>query len=239
VTQVRFVNEAAGEYWFKLHLIGIDAPPDSLPEMAAPLGERSVVRVPVDNPLAEEVVLTPSTSNARNFAVSPKQIVIGPMGTGEFIVEYSPTSVEAIERGVVSIAGTKVARWNYDVTGRGRPPAPFPGTEVAAVIRHTTTSALMFTNPLATELKVDVTFESEVEGVFVLMLKKTKNVAVPPFGSLQLPFSFCPETMATHEGQIVLEAHSAEGAEALRWVYPVKGTAEVRATQHPHPNPWI
>jgi hypothetical protein len=224
---VRFVNEAAGEYWFKLHLIGTDAPPDALPEMSAPLGERCAVRVPVDNPLAEEVVLTTSTSNARNFPVRPKEVVIGPMGTGEFLVEYCPSSVEDVEHGVVSIGGSKVARWNYEVKGRGSPPNAFALTEVAAVIRHTTTSALLFMNPLASDLKLDVRFECEVEGVFALMMKRTKSVAVPALGSLQLPFSFCPETMATHEGTIVLEAARTDGHEPLRWLYPVKGMAEV------------
>jgi len=109
------------------------------------------------------------------------------------------------------------------------PPSKMEETEVAAVIRQQQSSYLNFMNPFPSSLQVNIRIETEHEqGIFTLMVKRTRNVTVAPFSSLQIPFSFCPESMATHVAEIVVEAEGVEvEGVPLCWIFPIKGSAEV------------
>lgn len=58
---------------------------------------------------------------------------------------------------------------------------------MAAVIRQQQSSYLNFMNPFPSSLQVNIRIETEHEqGIFTLMVKRTRIVTVAPFSSLQV-----------------------------------------------------
>ena len=66
--KVSFTNEKVGEIWYLLDLRALEAEPYVAPTVETMLGNASTIELPVENPLAEEVVLSVFVSDEEHFS---------------------------------------------------------------------------------------------------------------------------------------------------------------------------
>lgn len=220
---VTFLSPTLGEFWYRLELNGLEPEVTDVPEMTAEVGTRAATILEVDNPLGEEVVLKLGSTNPRNFSFSPAQLLLPAFGSGKFQVEYVPSTLNEVETGIITASNEKAGTWTFDVRGTGTAPTVMDPTEIFTTLGQGGSGMVTFTNPFKYALSLAIDLEtSEEPGVFVMMMQRMTGVKVPPFGQLQMPFTFNPTRMSRHEAMLVL---SSEGSD-LTWRFPIEGMAE-------------
>jgi hypothetical protein len=83
---------------------------------------------------------------------------------------------------------------------------------------------LTFKNPFKEPSTVHVHIEAEDTKIFALLLKRNK-FSIGPLGSLQIPYSFSPQTMTESKATIIVSM-----SKQLVWKYPLRGIAESAST---------
>merc|ERR1719253_2452854 len=93
---------------------------------------------------------------------------------------------------------------------------------VVSQVHKTMSSTITFKNPFLEGTTVLVLLESSSgKDVYTLLNKKAK-IQVGPLATVQIPFSFCPTSMAQHSADIIISTQKPP----LQWVYRVTGVAE-------------
>jgi hypothetical protein len=94
----------------------------------------------------------------------------------------------------------------------GGTPQPNPNRVVTSPIRLQTTSLS--------------------ENVFRLMLKnRNSGITLPPFGTLQIPFTFSPAAMREYNAMIIVSVIENNSNDEITWKYIVNGIAEATTTE--------
>jgi len=83
---------------------------------------------------------------------------------------------------------------------------------------------LTFKNPFREPSSVNVHLETEDNKIFSLLLKRNK-FNIGPLATLQIPYSFSPNTMTESKATIVISM-----SKQLVWRYPLRGIAESAST---------
>jgi len=221
---VHFVSDAVGEFWYKLSLKATTAVEEMVEEMVCEVGTRTSRMVAVQNPLGEEVMLSASSSNTRNFTVSPSQLVIPPYGLADVSIEYIPSSLNEVETAEVTLQDPSVGVWVFKCSGHGLTPTVMETTYVTAGIGQSASSMVTFTNPFPAAISIALSLKTEEKaGVFGIMVKRMRGITMAPFANLQIPVAFSPERMALHKGELLVEV---EGGDAIVWTFPLEGVSE-------------
>ncbi|KAI9205277.1 uncharacterized protein BJ171DRAFT_615867 [Polychytrium aggregatum] len=250
IGSIKFRNDAVGEFWYQLDLESTDLPPIPLTEMSCPLGKCAFQLVTIENPFDYPIVLELRLSNITDFQVvhpvisaqklakmkrislsNTASVTLEPFERSEVQLIFWPSSLTEIRQGSLHIMSSAIGNTEYLIKGRGLLPETMEEFVVSAELDQTTTSVLVFTNPLVDPIPVKIALKpsdafSGSASDFALILNKKSKYSVGGLENLEIPFNFTPKTMGKASAQIVVEM-----SEKLAWVYPIRGIAE---TSMPH-----
>lgn len=223
---VTFRDARLGEFAFELDLTPLEAKPIKLPKMSAAVGLFDSTTVSIENPLDDEVLLDLSCDNRANFSFSPNKVLLPPFGVGKFDVRYSPSSMGPEERGTITATSQRAGTWTFAAVGVGALPGDMPKRDVYVTCGETGHDQIVFKNPFDRALTVSLTLETrtfaEDDPFAIAGLKRHKNVLLPAFGVLHVPFTFSPKRMMRHDATLVV---SDDGSD-LAWRFPIVGSPE-------------
>eukprot|EP00899_Mesostigma_viride_P006782 jgi/Mesvir1/16104/Mv08394-RA.5 len=228
---VRFTSDKLGEFWYELDLRAQGCPPRALPQLVAEVGTRASYPITVENPLREAVTLRAYSSNTRNFNIVPPVITLPPHGHARATVEYTPSSLDDVEEGVVELSDAAAGKWEFLCTGCGSEPTVMPPTLVTSTISTSSFATLVFRNPFPYAASVTVSLEEDRstgggDGCFSLLLKRSRAVPLAPFGTLSIPISFTPQLMVEHRASVTVAMAASGGNKELCWRFPLSGISE-------------
>lgn len=95
---------------------------------------------------------------------------------------------------------------------------------VSTYVGNSTSAMLTFKNPFKDPMAINVDLETDNEYVFTLLLKR-KKFNIGPMASMQIPYSFSPQTMSETKATIIISM-----SKTLVWKYPIRGIAESAST---------
>ena len=224
-----FSNDRVGEFWYRLSLVAHAAPATVLAEMCCAVGDVCSQPITLNNPTAEEISLTSTIDNRRNYSIRESNVTIPSYGSTIVLLDYTPSSLSGEEHAHVEFSHPQFGKWEYDVVGTGLKPSRMKETIVAASINESSSTMFTFRNPFPKDLVVTVSLRSDdsscEEGVFKIMSKRVK-ARLNGFGQFQIPIGFFPRTITEYRSNIFIE-NTGE----LNWKYPLLGIAE--APVHP------
>jgi len=222
---VVFVNDRVGEFWYDLDMIAEDAPAIDIPQMECELGRTRIHTETIENPSGQEVVLKHRSTNKINFKVLQQRIVLPPLDSVDVQFEYSPSTLGQKEQAQVVIEHPTVGQWVYNLTGIGLHPTEVKNVSVVAQVNRAVSNTISFRNPFleATQATMMLECDEASRGAFTLLNKKPK-LHVGPLGSVQIPYSFCPSSMAQVTANLVVTVTKPQGN--LAWTYRLQGIAE-------------
>jgi hypothetical protein len=158
---------------------------------------------------------------------------------------YKPSNVADAYNATITFTSNKVANlnfrsslnqgdWIYQAKGHGILPTVMESTTVIGALGQLTRNDLVFTNPLEEPIDLKVEFEYEKKedsnGLALLDIidnsqSDTVEISIPPLDSMQIPFSFFPQTMhKQYTGTIqVVDKKNPK----FTWSYPIVGIPQV------------
>ena len=218
---IMFSNDQVGEFWYRLSLNANPAPPTVLPSMCCAVGDISSQPILLANPTGEEVNLSCSIDNRRNYTLRDVNILIAPYDQVNVILDYAPSSIKTPEKAIITFSHSRLGDLVYHVEGTGIKPSRMKETVVVASIGSTVSTFFGFRNPFPTEIPLDVYLEGEnKDDAFRIVIKKLKSV-LPGFANLQIPIAFSPTHITAYQCSIILRS-----SDDLTWTYPLRGIAE-------------
>lgn len=217
-----FFNEMVGEFWYDLELLAEAAPPEELSLMECELGRVAQTTVKIENPTGHDLVLKHRSTNKVNFRVLQQRVVLPPLETATFTIEYSPSNFEVEEDAQIIFEHATMGQWIYKLKGIGLAPAEANNVTVVAQVNRPASATITFKNPFLETIHAHIILESENErGVFTLLNKRAK-VQLGPLASTQIPFLFSPQSMTQHLAELAVRVTKPR----LTWTYVIQGVAE-------------
>lgn len=226
IGKISFVNEKIGEFWYKLLLTAIPAPPMQIDLIECMVGLTETVQVPIENPLTEQVSLTVSISDPDHFSISPDIVKLGPYAQTFFDVIFKPSSLSDIVEGEISLSHPNFGEMKYLVRGKGLLPGIMPSTELFSPLGDTGSHTIPFRNPFPFPLPVDFIL-SDSAPAFSLVLRKATDVVIPARSTFPIGVGFSPRRLGEYKNNI--QARSSIGGLNLLWCFPLTGMAESAA----------
>lgn len=159
----------------------------------------------VDNPIGKAIVLNVANSNSRNFSVSPSVISVGPYGSANVNIKYTPSSISEVETAEITLSHPEVGEYTYRCRGSGSRPTTMTQIVATAGVGRTTSQIASFKNPFPSPYVFTTYLETDgPDKVFELLLRKHR-VTLNPFVMLQIPFAFHPVRMTDYRATLVVE----------------------------------
>jgi hypothetical protein len=215
------LNEKVGEFWYDLNLIAEENPEANLQLLECELGKIAHHFVELENPTGKEHFLDFKNSNPTNFDIIPDKIVLPPFENVQVRIQYSPTNLDVIESGNIIFENPQIGKWRFYVEGKGLVPTMMEPQPISTAVNSSTSSMLSYKNPFKEATTVEVFLkDDDNQRIFALLLKRNK-FNIGPLGTLQIPYSFSPETMTESRATIVVKM-----TKQLQWRYPLRGIAE-------------
>jgi len=250
---VAFTNESAGEFWYKLNLVSTPCSTVKLEDMGCAIGGKTKQRVFIQNPLGKEIKMQSNCFNSRNYAIVPGGPKLPPYGEGFFDVVYTPSSLGEDETSRIEVTNSELGNFVYSVTGKGELPGLMDEEHCpVSIVNDQTTYPFKFRNPFNAALTVDIVLETEgddavlagvgspsadsfasskmedkvvVNEIFRLLPKKTREIVMAPFTSIQIPISFSPDSIEEKGARLIVRGEIGMKRD-LVWIYNVRGLAE-------------
>ena len=169
---VVFSSNLVGEVWYRLILNAEEPPAVVLDKMSAAVGARAVQTIKITNPSPDEIKLTGSCSNPRNFGLQPVTLTLARFETKEVNVVYSPSSLDMVEESSVIFSNANYGNWRYEVSGTGRPPSVMDTIVVSCTIGEKASGNVNFRNPFPEPMDVDVELVLGDE-CFIILLEES------------------------------------------------------------------
>ena len=121
----------------------------------------------------------------------------------------------------------------FELSGEGLQPSIMPVITLRAGLHSNATHILSFTNCLdhATFFSVDLHSGDTTPDNFCLLMKRTRSILLHPGVTMDIPISFAPEDMRTHDVTVLVTAEERRERQShggLVWRYPVVGQPEFR-----------
>eukprot|EP00002_Diphylleia_rotans_P025649 TRINITY_DN5079_c0_g1_i5.p1 TRINITY_DN5079_c0_g1~~TRINITY_DN5079_c0_g1_i5.p1 ORF type:complete len:2913 (-),score=444.38 TRINITY_DN5079_c0_g1_i5:284-9022(-) len=218
---VSFFNESVGEFWYQLNLLSKEANPQDLGLLESEIGKTAEYNVLVENPLPEDVVLRLISSNPRSFFFKRSDYLIPGDGSIEIPIIYCPSTLDQVEVATIKFESSSIGNFTYHISGKGVKPNTMDEIVVSSIVGQTGSSLVVFKNPFASPTTVDIKLDKSGRSPFELLTKKTHSITLPPFGELQIPFSFSPDKLSTWNCTVDVKLR-----EDLHFLFPVKGLGE-------------
>lgn len=129
--------------------------------------------------------------------------------------------MDVIESGNIIFENPLIGKWRFYVEGKGLIPTMMEPQPISTAVNSSTSSMLSYKNPFKEATTVEVFLkDDDNQRIFALLLKRNK-FNIGPLGTLQIPYSFSPETMTESRATIVVKM-----TKQLQWRYPLRGIAE-------------
>eukprot|EP00767_Chilomastix_cuspidata_P004467 gnl/Chilomastix_cuspidata/4610.p1 GENE.gnl/Chilomastix_cuspidata/4610~~gnl/Chilomastix_cuspidata/4610.p1 ORF type:complete len:4471 (+),score=485.10 gnl/Chilomastix_cuspidata/4610:114-13526(+) len=208
---VFFTSAVAGDFWYKLNLIGLPPIADELTPFSTPVGIKQETNFTIFNPLEEptefsiEFEEAPAEGFHQFYTVPQRQIVVPPMSEADLVVGFNPLFVDRTVSNtlkIVSNGGEYVVR----LTGKGTLPKPMSTHLITAPPSVGSSSVMIFTNPFSVRLQASVklNFSDKPSPLLSLMVKKPRDLSIPPHGTLQIPLQFSPTHLTSLHGDVTV-----------------------------------
>jgi len=101
-----------------------------------------------------------------------------------------------------------------------------PVVNAASALTCSTVTILSFANPLDYAEHFNIKLHGKDVGHFCCLLKQTSEILLNPGVALDVPISFSPEIMKTHECHLTISVDS--NSQPLKWHYPIIGQPQLR-----------
>ena len=232
---ITFQNDTVGEFWYKLDLLAHPASPIRIDTIECMVGSSRGIQVPIENPLAQSVMLTTKSFDPRHFNVTPENISLGPYSQDTFEVRFCPSSLNEHISSEIIISHPSLGDIVYEVSGKGLLPGIMSTISIAAPMKEIGSHTILFRNNFSHPLPLDIILcEDENKGgsVFSLLLRKSTGLVVAPDSSLQVGVSFSPNKLCDYNATV--EFRSSVAGHNFLWCYPICGLAEA-GTAHKLP----
>jgi len=232
---ITFQNDSVGEFWYKLELLAHPASPIPIDTIECMVGSSRGILVPIENPLAQAVVMTTKSCDPRHFNINPETISLGPYSQDTFEVRFCPSSLNDHVSSEVIVSHPSLGDIVYEVSGKGLLPGIMPTINIAAPMKEIGSHTILFRNNFSHPLPLDVVLcEDEGKGgpAFALLLRKSTGLVVAPDSSLQVGVSFSPNKLCDYNA--TAEFRSSVAGHNFLWCYPLCGLAEA-GTAHKLP----
>ena len=224
---ITFQNDSAGEFWYKLVLEAHPATAIVIDPIECMVGSSKAANVPIENPLAQSVVLSAESFDPKHFSVSPEFISLGPYSQDTFEVRFCPSSLNEDVATEIVVSHPSLGDMVYEVSGRGLLPGIMPPINISAPMKEIGSHTILFRNSFTHPLPVDVFLCEDVDGndcAFTLLLRKSTGLVIAPESSLQVAISFSPTRLCDYHARV--EFRSSLGGHNFLWCYPICGLAE-------------
>ena len=104
-TSVKLQHDTVGEFWYLVKAVATPVEEQPIPVIEGPLGETTLMGVPVTNPLDRTLTFAITSSNESCFTTScGNEIALGALATEDLIVQYTPHSLNLEEKAVITLS---------------------------------------------------------------------------------------------------------------------------------------
>eukprot|EP01079_Euglenida_sp_SAG-EU17-18_P004709 gene4709-858_t len=207
--EMSFFNLDVGEFWYKLHLVGVDPEPEQLADAHCDLGKTVSRRVTLHNILDQPVALEVEYTNDESFIVHP-----------------NPDTM-------VTFSCAELGQWIFKLRGFGRLPTAMEPVKVTAAANELASGSVVFRNPYPHQRRFLVQLQcptDESSEAFKLLLRK-QTVSLGPGQTHNIPFLFRPKHLAEHSGTILVHLlQEGKASDEVMWQYPIVGLVEAMPT---------
>lgn len=232
IGRINFINDKVGEFWYKLNLSALPAEPSDLEMIECMVGNSTVIKVPFDNPLPNEVTLNVEVSDPEHFLVTPDTVTIGPYSQSSFDLTFIPSSLTEIATADIFLTHPSFGVVHYRAKGTGCLPGILPTANMFAPLGDMGSHIIQFHNCFNHPLPIDIILnddKSSGDSAFQLLSRKTTDIVMAPKSSLQINVSFSPKRLGQYETN--MQIRSVISGRNLLWCYPIVGMAESGSPQ--------
>lgn len=222
---ISFNNDDIGEFWYRLSLVGKDAPPQQL-NFQCEIGKSTTQEVFLQNPLDTECTMIISNTNEVNYTIVPQQVVLRPNSSTRVAITYIPSAIQSGQEALIRLFHSSAGLWEFKCRGTGLPPTKMDSITCIAQVGRMSSVNVMFRNPFPTPKRFVVSLNS-TDNVFSLMQKKS-SLTLGPFQTAQISVAYQPQSIAAHTASVVAQLVQDQQIEAadLVWEFPIAGVAE-------------
>ncbi|KAG5479150.1 hypothetical protein LSCM1_03003 [Leishmania martiniquensis] len=228
--RLSLVSEAAGEFWYELHMTVTEAEAESLPFPPTPIGQSQVMQVHLPNRSDVNSVLTVESTDAACFGVRPPRVVLPAHSESIIDVVFTPRCVGVEQTALVTLRDPELGCWRYECAGMGTPPLPAEPLSCTCTIGTTATLLLPFTNVLKRDTALEVRLRGDTAA---FALRTVPSSAVAAGASVSLLVAFTPSLVKRHDAvvEICPAVRRDDKTCDVTWSYPIEGFCVYRQTQ--------
>ncbi|GET88634.1 hypothetical protein, conserved [Leishmania tarentolae] len=228
--RLSLVSEAAGEFWYELHMTVTEAEPEPLPFPPTPIGESQVMQVRLPNRSDVSSVLTVESTDVACFGVRQTRVVLPAHSESVVELVFTPRCVGVEQTAVVTLRNPELGCWRYRCAGTGTAPSTAETLSCTCDVGATSTLLLPFTNVLNQDTKLEVQLSGDTTA-FSLQTVPTGMVAAG--ASVSLAVTFKPSLVKRHSAVVEVRpaVRRADKAYDVTWTYPIEGFCVYRQTQ--------
>jgi hypothetical protein len=157
---VRFFNPQLGEVSYAVQLTALPAPPIELAPFVTPAGATHYRNYSINNPTSETVILSVESSDPDRFFISNSidlnstaTVALPPCASTEVYICYMPDTIDFEDFGHVFLISDVLGEWVFEVSGKGAHPEDAPLKLTYTEVGTTSSSHVVFRNPLNTPLR--------------------------------------------------------------------------------------
>ncbi|CBZ34188.1 hypothetical protein, conserved [Leishmania donovani] len=228
--RLSLVSEAAGEFWYELHMTVTEAEPEPLPFPPTPIGQSQVMQVRLPNRGDASSVLTVESTDAACFGVRQPRVVLPAHSESVVELVFTPRCVGVEQTAVVTLRNPELGCWRYRCVGTGTAPLTEETLTCTCDVGTTSTLLLPFTNVLKRDTAIEVRLSGDTTA-FALHTVPTGVVATG--ASVSLVVTFRPSLVKRHAAVVEVRpaVRRSDKTYDVTWTYPIEGCCVYRQTQ--------
>jgi hypothetical protein len=241
--RINFTNDTVGEFWYRLALTALAAPPTVVECIECIVGTSRTIQVPIENPLPEVVTLTASISNSNHFLVNPEEITLSPYAQSSFNLQFKPDTLNELAECDIYFTHPSFGQVHFQVSGMGQLPGTMPLVNVFSPLNTLMSHSIMFRNPFNHPLPIGIILtdglsvgiqppeeqENSLDSPFSLLIRKSNEIVIPAKSPFQISLSFCPLRLGQYDATV--QVRSAIQGRNLNWCFPILGMADAGTPQ--------
>ncbi|KAK7194796.1 Flagellar-associated PapD-like [Novymonas esmeraldas] len=228
--RLSLVSEAAGEFWYELHMTVTEAEPEPLPFPPTPIGQVQVMQVHLPNRSSASAVLAVDSTDAACFGVRPARVVLPAQSESVVDLVFTPRCVGVEQKAVVTLRNPELGCWRYACVGTGTAPSKAEPLTCTCGVGTTTTLMLPFTNVLKRDTAVEVQLSGDTTA---FALRTVPSGVVAAGASVSLVVAFTPSLVRRHNAVVEVRpaVRRSDKTCDVAWTYPIEGYCVYRQTQ--------
>nr|XP_031529130.1 cilia- and flagella-associated protein 47 [Vicugna pacos] len=217
------------EFWYLLKVTTDGPEPAILPELNCDLGKFATEIIHVDNPTHETLELQATNSNPDHFVLeinrSPcTQLIIPPHSTIDMLVHFRPSALGRTgHQTSIVFHCTQFKDWIFYLSGVGLFPQPQEIETITTCLHFQSSILIPFQNPTKDDVLIDIMLTAHERPKNLVMaqywdsffektsafkfhgLSHTKEIALPPKGTLDIQVLFMPQVMKLQKTMVVVQ----------------------------------